>query len=72
LKRYIVTGFDGNNDVEEILTEDEILDYYWNYWSSAQWSAGVDPIDITPEDCILDFVLVHWAQEIEEDTHDQH
>ena len=66
MKRYIVTGFDGNNGVEEILTEDEILDYYWKYWSSAQWSAGVDPIDITPEDCVQDFVLVHLAEEYEE------
>jgi hypothetical protein len=72
LKRYIYTEFDGDDSRDVILTEKEILDYYWNYWSSAQWSAGVDPIDITPEDCILDFVLVHWAQEIDEDTHDQH
>ena len=72
MKRYIYTEFDGDDSRDVILTEKEILDYYWNYWSSAQWSAGVDPIDITPEDCILDFVLVHWAQEIEEDTHDQH
>jgi hypothetical protein len=72
LKRYIYTEFDGDDSRDVILTEKEILDYYWKYWSSAQWSAGVDPIDITPEDCILDFVLVHWAQEIEEDTHDQH
>jgi hypothetical protein len=72
LKRYIYTEFDGDDSRDVILTEKEILDYYWKYWSSAQWSAGVDPIDITPEDCILDFVLVHWAQEIDEDTHDQH
>lgn len=72
MKRYIYTEFDGDDSRDVILTEKEILDYYWKYWSSAQWSAGVDPIDITPEDCILDFVLVHWAQEIDEDTHDQH
>jgi hypothetical protein len=66
LKRYIYTEFDGDDSRDVILTEKEILDYYWKYWSSAQWSAGVDPIDITPEDCIQDFVLVHWAEEYEE------
>jgi len=66
LKRYIYTEFDGDDSRDVILTEKEILDYYWKYWSSAQWSAGVDPIDITPEDCVQDFVLVHWAEEYEE------
>jgi hypothetical protein len=66
LKRYIYTEFDGDDSRDVILTEKEILDYYWNYWSSAQWSAGVDPIDITPEDCIEDFCIVHWAEEYEE------
>ena len=66
MKRYIYTEFDGDDSRDVILTEKEILDYYWKYWSSAQWSAGVDPIDITPEDCVQDFVLVHLAEEYEE------
>jgi hypothetical protein len=72
LKRYIYTEFDGDDSRDVILTEKEILDYYWKYWSDAQHQAGVDPIDITVEDCIEDFCIVHWAQEIDEDTHDQH
>jgi len=49
----------------ETLSEQEILDSYWDYWSSKV--AEVNPHhliskQITKENCINDWCIVHWAE----------
>lgn len=50
-----------------IISEQEILDKYWNTWSEAMWLTTQDPIDINQEDCIADFLCVTNAEEIYEE-----
>ena len=43
------------------MSDQEILDYYWDYWSSKMLAEG--PNDMcTFENCIDDFCLIHWAE----------
>lgn len=48
-----------------VLTELEILDSYWDYWSSMMIKVNKAPL-ITPKNCIDDFCVVHWAWEVTE------
>ena len=62
-------GFYEYDNVSEdyiILTEDEIIDYYWGYWTTQMKRVGKED-KINKEDCIMDFCTVHWAQEVEGD-----
>ena len=52
-----------NNDVVEILTEEEILATYWNYWSVKMKEIGREA-EATRERCIEDWCVIHWASEI--------
>ena len=43
------------------MSDQEILDYYWDYWSSKMLAEG--PNDMcTFENCIDDFCIIHWAE----------
>ena len=43
------------------MSDQEILDYYWDYWSNKMLAEG--PNDMcTFENCIDDFCIVHWAE----------
>ena len=43
------------------MSDQEILDYYWDYWSNKMLAEG--PNDMcTFENCIDDFCIVHWAK----------
>ena len=43
------------------MSDQEILDYYWNYWYDKMNEHG--PNDMaTVENCIDDFCIVHWAR----------
>ena len=55
----------GNPLVSE-LSEQEILDQYWDYWYNRvckkigkEWT----DLNCTHEDCINDWVTIHWAWE---------
>ena len=52
-----------NNDVIEILTVDEILASYWDYWKERMESIGKFD-EISVENCIADWCVIHWAREI--------
>ena len=42
----------------------EILLWYWYYWSTTMMEKRPDlSEEITPENCITSFRLVHWAEE---------
>ena len=53
----------------ETLSDKQILDYYWEHWSGQMKRAFYEKRlmnltldDITPENCIEDWRIVHWAQ----------
>ncbi len=45
----------------ETLSEKEILDSYWLYWFTSMVEARRPDFEITPERCIEDWCVVHWA-----------
>lgn len=47
------------------LSEQQILDYYWNWWSTGMHNVNKPEELITPENCIDDWVVIHWAWEDE-------
>ena len=52
-------------DVTEIVTEKHILDVYWTEWRSKMIRKfGEGHEWITKENCIDDYVTIHWAEEI--------
>ena len=55
-----------NNDVVETLSEDEIIEEYYPYWSGKMIEKfGQEEFDKswTKADCIDDWVVVNWAVE---------
>jgi hypothetical protein len=52
------------------VSEDEILDMYWAWWYSKmceKFGPEVVYRDYTKQDCIDDWVVVHWAWEVKDD-----
>ena len=47
-----------------ILSEVQILEFYWDYWSTRMQECGKQS-EIDPKTCIEDFCVIHWATEIE-------
>ncbi len=64
MKLYEIAYPDENgDDITEILTEDEIISYYYPYWSTKMlMNCPTEPI--SRERCIEDWCIVHWAVEI--------
>lgn len=50
-------------DVTECLTEKGILDQYYEYFSTQMLKVGKSPL-ITEQNCIQDWIIVHWAREV--------
>jgi hypothetical protein len=51
------------------LSEQKILDYYWDYWYSAMCKKyGKENVDkdYDQDRCIQDWMTVHWAWEVED------
>ena len=45
---------------EYCLTEKEVLDGYYSYWSGKMLEVHKSPM-ITERNCINDYMIVHWA-----------
>lgn len=45
------------------LTEDQIIEEYWDYWCSQMRKVGREHL-ITKERCIEDWVTINWAVEV--------
>lgn len=59
---YVEPAEDGVTPVWITLTDDEIIDFYYEYWAGMMRKAGkVDMIN--RENCIQDFAVIHWAVE---------
>lgn len=51
------------------LSEEEILNQYWDYWYGRMCQKfGKDEVDdiYNKQDCIDDWVVVHWAWEVKQ------
>jgi len=51
------------------LSEQEILDYYWDYWYDTMCNKfSKETVDqkYTQTDCIRDWKVIHWAWEVED------
>lgn len=45
------------------MSEEEILNEYWDYWCKRMTEIGKDPEVMTFQDCIDDWVVGRWAWE---------
>lgn len=54
---------DGDEPVTITLSEKEILEDYWDRWCEHMRLAGMDLSIYTRQDCIDDWVTIHWARE---------
>ena len=52
---------------EEILSEDEILDAYYLYWSNQMIKVNKLPM-VTEQHCLDDWITVYWAWEVAQPT----
>lgn len=62
--RYVEPGFN-NEPVYISVTEDSIIETFWDFWCQKMREVGKQD-QIARENCIQDFVTIHWAWEIEE------
>ena len=53
--------------IYNILSDKAILDSYYDYWCGRMTKVGKADL-INPQDCILDWVTVHWAVEATPET----
>jgi hypothetical protein len=56
--------------VYHTMSDDDILDSYWGWWYSKmceKFGKEVVDRDYTKQDCIDDWVVVHWAWEVKDD-----
>lgn len=54
-----------NNTVWETLSEQQIIDQYWPYWSQKmieKYGEDVFVDTFSNQDCIDDWCVVHWAE----------
>lgn len=51
--------------LEVVMTEDEIIDFYYDYWSNRLEEIGKAD-QISRENCIEDFIIGHWAIKCED------
>lgn len=58
----IVEPNDNDIPVYTTMSENEILEEYFDYWSNKMKSVGKHNL-ISPENCIYDWCVIHWAWE---------
>ena len=51
--------------VQETWTEEQILKSYYTYWSTKMIQNVVNP-DLDTDNCIADWLIVHWASATDE------
>lgn len=70
MRKFLIC-YPGDNDepIEEILTEQDIIEQYYPYWSSKmieKYGLKVFYTAFSPaqEYCIQDWMTIHWAKEL--------
>lgn len=63
--KYYCHVYPDENDIPvyDILSEQEILDIYFYWWALRMYTVNRQD-QISLEDCIMDFVVIHWAWEL--------
>lgn len=64
MRKWLVLSPEG----DEVVSEEEIISGgYFDYWKRKMESQfGADSELITKENCIEDWVVIHWAQQIKD------
>lgn len=57
---YVEPSDDGVTPIKIVKTEKEILNTYWEYWSTRMKKIGKEDI-ISEKACIEDWIVVNWA-----------
>lgn len=63
--RYFEQG-DNGEPVAVVKTEREIIETYYPWWRLRMKSKGFPACVITKEKCVEEYVVVHWAEEVQE------
>ena len=65
--KYYTICFPGEygQHVVETWSTEQILNSYMGYWSGQMESMGLDD-EITEENCIEDWITIHWAEETDQ------
>ena len=68
MRKFKYVEPDEEDQVKEvILTEDDIIKEYWEFWSRKMSEKyGEDHEFITSENCIEDWCTSHWVLEVKE------
>jgi len=65
-KYYLGVDIDSESEHPEIIiTEDEIFMEYWPFWKERMQKLGRHHL-ISRENCIQDWVTIHWAVEVKD------
>jgi len=64
--RYNEQADHGDGNIVVTVTESDILRDYWPYWNKHMLELGRHE-QISKENCIEDFVVVHWAWEVKDE-----
>lgn len=65
--KYYTIAFPGQHGqhVVETWSEDQIIKSYYKYWSIKMIQNVKDP-DLSTENCITDWLVIHWGTETDE------
>lgn len=59
---YVEPAGKTSEPIFTVMSDAAILGEYWDYWCERMKSVGREHL-INKEDCILDWVMLHWAVE---------
>ena len=65
MRKWKVVDPSESGPVERILTEQDILDEYYDWWKLQMEKVGKAD-QINPATCIDDWVVVHWAEVVDD------
>lgn len=55
---------ENDNDVQIIMSEDEIISSYYPFWKEQAIRKHGENIDLSFDRCLEEWICVHWAKEI--------
>lgn len=67
---YSYHEFDENGDKSVVISKDQILEEYWDYWCKQMLKVSRLPM-ITEENCVTDFCIIHWAYPVLKRTNEE-
>lgn len=49
--------------VQETFSESQIIESYWDHWSEKMRTISADPSQVSQENCIKEWIVIHTAYE---------